>query len=160
MVSEFKEHGRHGVSFGDCVFGFFGMSIMSVLCALMLWLISSLVCAPFAEVHYVVTETKEITALNDNSSATGSFFLGSGRVDEDMKYYYVEQTEKGKHIDDVSADHAYIIEANNETPRIERYEPKFENAWLYWIAFPVQEAEYKIYIPEDSITTDFDVNLE
>lgn len=138
----------------------FGVPILSALAACMLELPLSMGCSWFAKIEYTVAETKEITALNDSSTASGQFFLGSGQVDGTMKYYFVENTEKGKHVDSVSAKNAYIIESNTEKPRIELHKPYFKNKWLWWIASPMQGFEYRIYIPEDSITTDFNVDLE
>lgn len=160
IVRDVKKYGWHCFELEEILALFFGTIIMAALAACILMLSSSMVCSLFAEIEYTVAETKEITALNDNSTASGYFFLGSGQVDEEMKYFFVEETEKGKHVDSVSAKNAYVIESNSETPRIELLRPDFKNKGLWWIAFPMQDPEYRIYIPEDSITTDFNVDLE
>lgn len=159
VVDDLKSFGRELFSFGEAIFQFVIAVLISGLVAVTLWLCSS-VAFSFAEFDYNLTKTKEIVALNDSSAISGRFYLGSGRADEKMKYYFVEETEKGKHIDDVYADNAYIIESNNETPRVEVCAPGFKNDWMYWFAFPMAENEYRIYIPENSITTEFDINLE
>lgn len=145
---------------------FFNVTVISFLVSILLvgcipLYVVSAICTGCAEMDYKLTETIEITALNDNSAVSGHFYLGSGYVDEDMKYYFIEETEKGKHMDSVDADYSYIIESNNENPRIEVYSPEFKNnKVLRWFATELAADEYRIYIPENSITTEFSVDLQ
>ena len=39
-------------------------------------------------------ETKELYALQDNNEISGSFFLGSGRIDEEMYYVYIVKEDR------------------------------------------------------------------
>ena len=137
------------------------MQIAGVICALLFAAVSTAVVACNAETQWVLVETKEISALNDNITASGSFYLGSGRVDGEMKYFYVEETNKGKTVDSISADNVYIVESNTEKPRIEKWQEKWENESLVWLSLcdGTNVIEYKIYIPENSFTTDFNVDL-
>lgn len=136
-------------------------SLGSLFVAVVLFLGSTAICSLFAKVEYdTLVETKEITALNDDSAISGHFYLGSGYVNEKKRYYFFEETDKGKHMDSVDADSSYIIESDTEQPRIEVYPPKFKSKWLYLFAMEFADTEYKIYIPENSITTEFKVDLE
>lgn len=108
----------------------------------------------------IETEEIAITALADNDSVSGKFFLGTGRVDEEMQYYYIEKTELGKQMKNISAENVYLVEDNNEAPRIEKYTCKWKNKSWYWIAGFALEPDYtQIYIPEGAVTTEFNVDL-
>lgn len=146
---------------GDLFFGAFLSFCISGLVAFSSLFVVSAICTGCAEMDYKLTETIEITALNDNSAVSGHFYLGSGHIGEDVKYYFIEETEKGKHTNSVDADYSYIIESNNEKPRIEVYSPEFKNnRVLRWFAVEMADKEYRIYIPENSITTEFSVDLQ
>ena len=43
-----------------------------------------------------IKETKELYALQDGNEISGSFFLGSGRIDEEMHYVYIVKEDRGK----------------------------------------------------------------
>lgn len=138
-----------GMTFITTLFGF----VISVLC--------SEICSNIVSVKYVKTETIEISALKDNTSSSAQFFLGSGCVDEEMRYFYIKNTEIGKKMDSIGAENAYIKENNTENPRIETWKPEYENWAWNLIAFPCfKNTRFQIYIPEGSVTTDFDIDME
>lgn len=138
---------------------FYSVFLFCSIPAMLLCTLSSVFISSFADVEYSLIETKEIVALNDNSAVSGRFFLGSGRVDEEMKYYFVEETEKGKYTDSISAEYAYVIESDSEVPRIEKHCAEWENDALDWLGCPLEGSHYKIYVPVGSVTTDFVVDL-
>jgi hypothetical protein len=142
------------------VFNTFLSILIGVFVGVMLLLCSSIICAPLVETEHVKVKTTEIVALKDNNELSGSFFLGSGCVDENTRYYYMENTERGKRMRDISAENAYLNESNSETPRIETYQSEWKNKAWNLIAFPSEGGYYKIYIPENSIITDFEVDME
>jgi hypothetical protein len=107
---------------------------------------------------YETVKTTEITALNDNAAMSGSCFLGTGEVDEYVRYYYMADTKLGAKMNYVLADDSYIVEDNSEAPRIEKIKVIPENVFLKYNMFPVHK--YVVYIPEDSVTTDFSVDMQ
>ena len=113
-----------------------------------------------AKTEYILTDVSEIHTLNDNSQLSGRYYLGSSSINEEMRYFYIESTPRGKHMDDVSAEHAHVIPSDKEDPRIEKYSERFSNAALRLFTTPFFDPLVKIYIPEGSITTEFDVELE
>lgn len=151
-----QNHGWNYLTYVESLLGFMG----SVALSLILFLTTSLICSEVAEIKYSLIESKEIVALNDNSGASGQFFLGSGNADHSMKYYFIEATNKGGHMDSVDASKTFIIESNKENPRIEYYRPKWESVVLRWFAHPLNKTRYKIYIPENSMTSNFNIDLE
>ena len=112
-----------------------------------------------AETQPYMINKEKIYALGNELNVEGSFFLGIGSINEKMKYYYVVEEQHGKKIDNVKSDNAYIIEDDNETPRIETYEHRIKNDRLrFW--FQGFNTMYRvIYVPEDSIKTEFNISL-
>lgn len=153
------------LSSSDADDAFFGGVLLFSICvavALIVNLISSgilMICD--VDTEAVKTEEIAITALADNGNASGKFFLGSGHVDEEIKYYYIEMAEHGKHMNSINAKNVYLIENNTETPRIEKYTQKWKNKSWYWIAnFTLHPNYTQIYIPEGAVTTEFNVDLQ
>lgn len=74
-----------------------------------------------------IVASKEIVALQDNSSATGSFFLGSGSVDNKNYYTFYYKSENGYKYMTLDVEDwdnpVYIkyIASDAETPHIDRY---------------------------------------
>ena len=148
---------------GACIGMSAGAFVVFAMLACLLSCITSFAVTGIAKVEYSLVETTEIVALNDSSAASGQFFLGSGTVDEQMQYYFIEQTAEGKHLDKIPAANAFITENNQDTPRIERYSPKWANkSLMQWFTFlpPSAYEKYQIYIPENSVTTNFSVDLQ
>lgn len=106
-------------------------------------------------------ETIEITALKDNSELHGSFYLGSGSIDEETYYYFMTETNKGKKMDKVSTKDAYLNEGETENTYIEVYDLVFTNSIAKFL-FGESSGydEYIFYIPENSVTTEFNVDME
>lgn len=122
--------------------------------------VCSVICSLCCESEYIKTNEIEISALNDKSNISGNFFIGTGYIEEEINYYYVENTEKGKIIKNIEADNVYIVEDNEEKPRIEKYNAQYKNKICNLIAKNYNNSYKKIYIPENSITNEYNINLE
>lgn len=135
-----------------------------ILVGLVVAIVANFLCMfpvlSFCEDEYRTVDTTEIYALNDNVGVQGKFFLGSGQVNSEPYYYYIEETDAGKHIGSISAKNAYICESNTETPRIEMQRAFWKKYWIKWLfCINASDTRYMIYIPENSVTTDFNVDL-
>jgi len=114
--------------------------------------------ANFATVEEVTEQ--EIFALTDSSTIEGYHFLYSGQIDGDLVYRYVIETEKGKHIEEISAEHAYIKEGDY-TPTVKIHDIKFAKDWYSWFAYDFLFDDYvEFYIPENTITTEYNIDLK
>lgn len=111
-----------------------------------------------ADKTYHVVEDIEIYALQDNITTEGSFFLGSGHVDDELKYFYVEETELGYVVNNVDADNAYI-KYTTDRYHLERLSYTFDNWFVRLIAFPMNN-RYVFYIPDGSIINNYTVDLK
>lgn len=103
----------------------------------------------------------DIYALKDNNSLKGSFYLGAGTVEGTQVYSYIRKVEGGKQIDTIDIDKGILYEGAHE-PHISVYEPELKHRWsklLFGDMF-IGENKYKIYIPDNSVVNEYDVDLE
>ena len=105
-------------------------------------------------------ETVEISALKDNSNVEGSFFLGTGSIEENSYYYFIKNTNKGKRMEKVLVDKSYINEGSDEA-YVEIYKGKFSKfAQIMLFSEYGFDEEYIFYVPDNSVTTEFKVDME
>ena len=159
-----RRHGREGfMIFATILARLAALSLVPFILSIAIQTVCLLTDINKDDVVYTVSETKYISALNDSTTVSGQFYLGFGKVQEDPQYYFIEDTPAGKRMSSISAENAYLIESDEETPRIETWAAKWTNEELmFWLTLddPSAEPIYKIYIPENSVTTDFSVDLE
>ena len=104
-------------------------------------------------------ETTNIVSLDTVSGLSGSFFLGSGSIENKPVYYFYEQQDDGgfrlDHID--VTDTTTLYQTNNVSPRIEKYNAKLDPlAILFFLHY---DPEYKVIVPENSIVKEFNPNV-
>ncbi len=148
--------GRYGFDIFEWLLG----AAMAV-CAFVVLAFIVFLFAFLPSVDYKLAETKQIYALKDNSSLKGSFFLGSGYVDEEQKYFFIREEDGGKKMDTVDADQSVLYEGEKQT-KIEKYEPVIKgkiSRFLFTSSSP-RDPKYKLYVPKNSITTDYTVDME
>ena len=113
--------------------------------------------------EYIVLSESKIIALKDNSNISGSFsgsiFISSGYIEQQMYYFYMYETDKGKLMGKISADKTYIVETNEKSPSIisrqEKYKDERANFWL-----EPSVVEYYIYVPKGTVDTTYKINLQ
>lgn len=130
------------------------------------FLVSLIVCAAasgiatdFAEVDYKVISDTKIIALKDNQNVSGGFYILGGYVDEDLYYYYAEETEFGYKTEKIDASDAYIKYTDDEA-HIEKLRGEFANDIAYLFGIPMCDHRYIIYCPEGTVINEFNVDLE
>ena len=147
----------------DCFLGILSGAIMGLLVSLVLFAVFSVVaCDAPGTVHEGYSY--ELVALNDDadSSVSGLFFLGTGFVssDEDLEYVFIYETEKGMTVGERRAKSVYVqYIAENETPRLVHYVETYDSSFWDWL-LGNKDSWDVFYIPEGSITTDFEIDLE
>lgn len=98
----------------------------------------------------VETRRISLVSLGDSIGGEGSFFLGSGTIEQEARYFYYSGTsETGYKIYNISADEATIFYTDND-PRIE-----FERTNDGWFTAEERVSEYRVYVPEGSITQQY-----
>ena len=115
-------------------------------------------CKP-PELSYELVETKEIYALEDNITHGGRYFLGSGMANGDAAYFYVVEEDFGLKTKSKDTDYAYI-KYTDETPTVEYYETEFKNPLIRFITLwgPYNICRFKV--PEGSVTSNINVDLQ
>lgn len=104
-------------------------------------------------------ERKNIVALQDNNSVSGSFFLFSGQIDGVSYYHYMEQKDGYKVAGKIRADNSRIYEDGEnfiEECRIEFKNKNWNNSAAIWNT----RCDSRIHIPKDSITNEFNIDLK
>ena len=136
--------------------------LVVMLLAFMCLLFTSLICectTPEDGYNWEITETENIIALRDNQNITGAYYIFSGYIDEDLYYYYAKETQFGYKTDKIKASRSYI-KYTDEAPKIETYSAiSFKSKFLNLIAAPTQSRTI-LYCPENTITTEFNIDLE
>lgn len=153
-VIAFSEGGFKG-----CVGVFFMTGLMFFMLSLLLCAFIGVIMECWTTPKETVVNSIDLIALQDNSSAYGSFFLGCGTVEEEQYYYYIVQEKLGMKEEKVEADNAYI-QYSKDAPHIDVINRTFSKEWYNWFAFPTWDNCYIFYIPEGSVTTQFNVDLK
>jgi len=111
----------------------------------------------FVPQGYVLDSTSEIIAFEDNLVTNGSFFLGIGSIDENAYYYYYEKNGDGMNMKRLRVWKATLF--YDDEPRIEKYSMKADGNWsLFGLVLP--ETKYSIYVPEGTISGNFNSDLQ
>ena len=149
--------------FEEGVFGsFIGFLILAIVVGLSI-IVFSVTCANIKveNCNYKLSETHSIVALKDNLGFQGNFYLCGGYIEDTLQYYYAEETENGIVVSKVPAESTHINNTK-EQPKIEDYSViGFKNKYHYIYAFPMPcFSHYNIYVPEGTVTTEYEINLE
>lgn len=115
-------------------------------------------CNP-PELSYELVETKEIYALEDNITHGGRYFLGSGTANGDAAYFYVVEEDFGIKTKSKDTDYAYI-RYTDETPTVEYYKTEFKNPLIRLLTLWGPYNVCRFNIPEGSVTTNINVDLQ
>lgn len=96
-------------------------------------------------------ENKEIYSLNIDKSLSGSFFIGIGRFNQNVRYYFFKQDGNGVVLDSVNAEYTRLIESDNVKPHYVSY--GFNSP---------SECNNRdsIYVPVGTIKVSYDVNIK
>lgn len=111
---------------------------------------------------------EEIITLKDNVETKGSFFVGSGNINGQMKYYFMVKTVDGNIMKESPATNTYIQETNSDVGYHMTYkkyttiDPKHKNNWYY----TDKEKEARRYskeiliVPNGTILHEYKIDLE
>ena len=134
-------------------------AMITILIALLGLLMTSSIATGCVEIDYNISSDTKIIALKDNQNVNGNFYIFGGYVNEELYYYYAKETEFGYKTDKIPANDVYIKYTESD-PHIEEYTGTFKNDIVSFFAVPLNCYRYVIYCPENTITTEFNVDLE
>ena len=137
------------------------MALIGLIAGMLLSLVLGATFAGFgAETRVLSQETKALYALADGNEISGSFFLGSGSIDDNMKYVYIVETEgKGYKMETVNINSAYV-QYSDEEPTVTITSYVFDSEILNFLGVCPAPTEYIFRVPEGSITNSYVIDLE
>lgn len=120
---------------------------------ILIFLLSLLIVTPIMMYDFVPTTYTEndIVLLKDNVSVDGHFFLGTGYVGSNMKYFFYCIDEDGYYLRSVGTYNTRIIEDDDVVPFIKEKHGTWRDK---------SEIKYWIYVPEGTIIQQFVLNGE
>jgi hypothetical protein len=106
---------------------------------------------------YGHSNTREIVSLNNQSTLSGSFILGSGTI-SNREYYFMfaKNSEGGFYRYTVPSNRSTIFEIDGSDSRVETFSPVMGDT-LKWFAFPIGPSNYNIYVPKGTVIQQFSV---
>lgn len=128
-------------------------------------LVGIVICSIFAGVgvsdNYTYTQPITISAIQDNASSKGEFYLRGGYVEGDLSYSFCYgDPENGFQIKTVSAEKC-VVKFTDKEPYFQQKE-QLTN-WFGKFLYSTDKftlEEYVIYIPEGTMINDFKIDLQ
>lgn len=151
FIAAFK---RSGTILGAGAFIGFCVAVAGVV-------FGSLVGIGYSPDEIYETEKEEIFAITDNVGTSGQFYLGSGRVQSYMYYFYVtENDDGGKMMHQISSSFVPIYEDEQDNPYIVTYYKRVSDPVVRFFCITSESVCTEIHIPPKSIQYNFNVDLE
>lgn len=114
--------------------------------------------------QYEVSEVsrQNIYALQDNNELHGSFFLGSGTIDETNYYFYIVEGPMGKSIEQKNITYCYIDDSllAGEQPYMSTVYIESDNFFAKTCLYTNIAEVYVFHIPKGSIIENYRVDLQ
>lgn len=126
-----------------------------------LFLLTSLVLDTNASKIEVVDYEVKLYALQDNMGTHGSFLLGSGSINSELKYYYAVKDGERIKIESMNNDYdVSLVEEDNVNPRIVYYKYEYANKLIRKMGFEPLDSRKEIHIPKGTLKLDMNIDLK
>ena len=104
----------------------------------------------------------ELIALKDGNEVSGSFFLGTGAIDGNLYYHYLEETSKGIQSKKLAADNSVYLHYTAEytPPTLKTVKTRPANDFVYFLGSWRTNEEYHFYVPHSAVTNEVMIDLE
>lgn len=103
--------------------------------------------------HTFTYEERPLSALQDGSTTEGSFFLGTGVIDEEQVYTYYMQEGKGFKLDNSPADQVTVFQDTEKPYALKQKDCKSKAEWLVFCVTDNRVTE--IHVPKGTIKNNF-----
>ncbi|MEN6553959.1 MAG: hypothetical protein ABFC34_13855 [Methanobacterium sp.] len=103
-----------------------------------------------------IKSTNQLICLQDNTQTNGSFFLGSGTIEDEQVFTFYVKQKYGYKLKYVNAKKAIII-YSNKAPKIVKYLKQTKKTS---IGYDFPDSLVKIYIPYNSIQNNFQLDAK
>tara|TARA_R110002020_G_scaffold381847_1_gene592758 strand:+ start:189 stop:692 length:504 start_codon:yes stop_codon:yes gene_type:complete len=103
----------------------------------------------------------DIETLQDNSSVSGDFFLGSGNIEGNMKYVFYYKTNGGFKMKQIDYDDVIIKYSETRKEVIEHKEEMVSDSWINNFAYDASTVlEYEVFVPKGTIRSNFNLDAQ
>lgn len=131
--------------------------MMVVFITVLVGMVCNFIASNFVDGTQYEDERHALLSLKDNSTTSGSFFLGSGSFEEEPSFFYYQQTGRGATLEHVDADRAVIVEEDIDSPYLSVLIGGSENDFWYIGSL---DKTYEFHVPVGSITNRFELDAE
>lgn len=133
-------------------------SIVGIVLGVMLGLIIAF-CLPMETTYR--QETYNIVSLQDNSSVSGSFFIGCGNIEGEMCYVFYTEEDGAFQLNQVSY-HKAKIKYTDEKPTITKYTIIATDNKINWFALDsdIGNKSFLIEVPSGTIKTNYTLDAQ
>jgi hypothetical protein len=136
---------------GVIIGGFFGVLLSTMF---------GLIAVNTVKTKNVVIQQHELIQLKLNSKVEGSFFLGCGSIENNQYYFGYTKDENGEiSLNKYATDYAKIV-YTEDVPKAQTIHKEPVNKIWSNIFVLLYKDYYRIFIPEDSIISSYDVNIK
>ncbi|MCA1184548.1 hypothetical protein [Bacillus licheniformis] len=103
----------------------------------------------------------DIYSIKDNAKTGGSFVLGSGTVDERQYFYFIEEKDGFKTVNKAAVENSKLKEGDYEKPYVITYDVQFKSSFArFFYGKSLGYKTYEFYLPINTITTEYKIDLE
>lgn len=144
------------IDFIDCVAALF----LGVIGGAIVVLIA---CIPmnFAEIHTAEPVKTEVSSLKDTSETSGRFVLGSGTASAEPYFYYAIEKDGFTTINKAEILSSKIREGSYAKPYVLTYDVQYKSPIArFFYGKSTGLNTYEFYLPENTITTDYKIDME
>ena len=138
---------------GSADIGDFMLGVLMLICSGLVTLALTACLIDIRPTHYEFVDKHNLVAVADNYYASG-IVNSSGR----LIYTVMTETERGYEAENIDASMTTISFGEGKPVLIEE-KKVFNSKFLNWLLFPGISVRYTIYIPEDSISMKFNIDL-
>ena len=145
MASEMWE--EHGVVISIPLFA------VAVLFGFLLGGVISLGIGHFPPQHFTANGCS-LVALKQKDGIQGSFFLGSGSIQDVQYYFYYRNLGNNTYrMGKEKVDNCVVVEDGRKSKVW--FTPEFNNRWWYLVGLPSAQKAIEFHVPKGSISKDF-----
>ncbi len=109
------------------------------------------------EANYKISEAP-LVALTTSSEISGSFFLGSGRIDENQVFSYLRKEPDGAAtLQSHLAEDSFVYETSDVLAHVEYWTGCYDDGILFPWTICSRWEDARFYVPEGSVISDYQV---
>lgn len=146
---------NHRFDFGAFWGGLFGTLMAFIFLPVIYLLVVSSSTSGYEETRH------SLSALGNGSETSGSFFLGSGVIDDEQVFQYLRKAEDGGvTLHTVEADRAVVYEdSGTEAYATVRTPYFYDPVWAPWKLDSREDPEIQFHVPEGSINNEYRISV-